>query len=461
MVLAARALAQGHRRRVARCRAATTRKGALYRSFRRASLPAAAARSPTPATAPCRRWSRCPARRSTPEPAAEKGFKIERLYYTLDGERGRSHQGQAERALRRGAEDHRAGSRSSAASSSPTICRRASRSTIRGSSRRARPARCRGSRTPRSRRTRSSATTASARRSTARAERPGGVHGRLCGARGVARPLRAAAGLCRGHVPAGPLRPHRHRHDRDRGGEVSDDRKALAATHRRRQSLALAVVAALAALAGGAWWVRLARPGAARRGRRILDRRWSTATAVCCGPMRRRTAAGGCRRRSTTSIRASRYAASPTRTGASASTTASIRWRWRARRCNCSRNGRIVSGGSTLTMQVARLLEPRAERTLARQAAPDRARHRDRAQPEQGRGARALSDARALRRQSRRHARGVARLFRQGAEAAFARRSGAAGRAAAIAGGAPAGPLGRCRARARATACSTASPRPA
>ena len=42
-------------------------------------------------------------------------------------------------------------SRSSAASSSPTICRPASRSTIRGWCPRAIPARCRGSRTPRSR----------------------------------------------------------------------------------------------------------------------------------------------------------------------------------------------------------------------------------------------------------------------------------------------------------------------
>ena len=32
-------------------------------------------------------------------------------------------------------------------------------------------------------------------------------------------------------------------------------------------------------------------------------------------------------------------------------------WQWAG-------NGRVVSGGSTLTMQVARLLEPRAERTL-------------------------------------------------------------------------------------------------
>ena len=51
--------------------------------------------------------------------------------------------------------------------------------------------------------------------------RSGGVHGGLRGARGIARPLRAAAGLCRGHVPPGPLRPHRHRHHHGRGrGEV-------------------------------------------------------------------------------------------------------------------------------------------------------------------------------------------------------------------------------------------------
>ncbi len=52
----------------------------------------------------------------------------------------------------------------------------------------------------------------------------------------------------------------------------------------------------------------------------------------------------------------------------------------------------------------------------------------------QGRGARPLSHARALWRQSRRHPRGVARLFRQGAAPAHARRGGAAGGAAAVAG---------------------------
>ena len=64
--------------------------------------------------------------------------------------------------------------------------------------------------------------------------------------------------------------------------------------------------------------------------------------------------------------------------------------------------------------------------------------------------------ARALWRQSRRRARGLARLFRQGAAAADAGGSGAAGGAAAVARSAPARPLGRRGARVRATACSTA-----
>ncbi len=43
---------------------------------------------------------------------------------------------------------------------------------------------------------------------------------------------------------------------------------------------------------------------------------------------------------------------------------ASIRWRLCAPPASSSANGRIVSGGSTLTMQVARLMEPRSERSL-------------------------------------------------------------------------------------------------
>ena len=57
--------------------------------------------------------------------------------------------------------------------------------------------------------------------------------------------------------------------------------------------------------------------------------------------------------------------------------TASIRSRWRRALVQLITHRRIVSGGSTLTMQVARLLEPRAERSLRGEAAPDRARDRD------------------------------------------------------------------------------------
>ena len=62
--------------------------------------------------------------------------------------------------------------------------------------------------------------------------------------------------------------------------------------------------------------------------------------------------------------------------------------------------GRIISGGSTLTMQVARLLEPRSERSIAaklRQIV--RAIEIERTL-EQGRSAEPLSQSRALWRQS-------------------------------------------------------------
>ena len=101
--------------------------------------------------------------------------------------------------------------------------------------------------------------------------------------------------------------------------------------------------------------------------------------------------------------------------------------------------GHVVSGGSTLPMQVARLIEPRPERTIAAKLQPDRARARDRARGRQAGRARPLSHAGAVRRQSRGRARGLARLFRQGAAEADARGGGASGRAAAIARSAAAG----------------------
>ena len=114
-------------------------------------------------------------------------------------------------------------------------------------------------------------------------------------------------------------------------------------------------------------------------------------------------------------------------------------------------SGRLRSGASTLTMQVARLLgAARGAPQRGDKTAPDGARHRDRARPDQGRDPRALPRSRALRRQHRGHPRRVARLFRQRAAAAVARRSRALGGIAAIAGAAPAGSFCReCARRAR------------
>ena len=98
-------------------------------------------------------------------------------------------------------------------------------------------------------------------------------------------------------------------------------------------------------------------------------------------------------------------------------------------------------------MQVARLLEPRAERSFRQSCA---------------RSVRAVEIERVLTKDEvlalyldlapyggnhRRHPRRLARLFRQGAAPAVARRGGAARRLAAIAGSAPAGSLGRSRAQ--------------
>ena len=52
------------------------------------------------------------------------------------------------------------------------------------------------------------------------------------------------------------------------------------------------------------------------------------------------------------------------KTAVSGRMAASIRWRSGARRFSSSRSGHIVSGGSTITMQLARLMEPRRERSV-------------------------------------------------------------------------------------------------
>ena len=109
---------------------------------------------------------------------------------------------------------------------------------------------------------------------------------------------------------------------------------------------------------------RFARPGAARRGARVLHagrrprRPAAAALHHAGGPL---AAAGDTRgRRSALPGDAVRLRGP----ALPAATTASIRWRSAARFSQLVVNGRIVSGASTLTMQVARLLEPRSERSF-------------------------------------------------------------------------------------------------
>ena len=106
-------------------------------------------------------------------------------------------------------------------------------------------------------------------------------------------------------------------------------------------------------------------------------------------------------------------------------------------------------------MQAARLLEPAAAHA-AGQADRDGPSAGPGAQAVEGRDSRPLSDAGAVRRQSRRRARGEPRLFRQGAGAAVGGRGGAAGRHPALARKAAPGPPPRRRRASPATMCSRA-----
>ena len=84
MVLAARA----HRQAGRACRsmsAARQRQSPLYRNVRAADLQASPLKITNTGDAPVRAVVSVNGAPITPEPAAEKGFKIERLYFTLDG----------------------------------------------------------------------------------------------------------------------------------------------------------------------------------------------------------------------------------------------------------------------------------------------------------------------------------------------------------------------------------------
>src|SRR5262249_9107739 len=93
-----------------------------------------------------------------------------------------------------------------------------------------------------------------------------GVHRRLCGARRLARTLRAPAGLCGGHVSARPLWPHRDRDRRGDGREMSPLPIPALALARGRESpsrlrrglragLIAASTAIMAVVCAAAYWV--------------------------------------------------------------------------------------------------------------------------------------------------------------------------------------------------------------
>ena len=150
--------------------------------------------------------------------------------------------------------------------------------------------------------------------------------------------------------------------------ENVDVRRTIPDRPRLRRVLAAALAAVgmvtVCLVGGAAWWVRSLGPpprvGDIALSAQVLDRngRLLRAYATSGGPL---AAAGkGERGRSALHSRC----CSPTRTGASAThggvdPLAMLRAAWQL-----LTNGRVVSGGSTLTMQVARLLEPRPDRTL-------------------------------------------------------------------------------------------------
>src|SRR6185312_457695 len=204
-----------------------------------------------------------------------------------------------------------------------------------------------------------------------RQRRQVGVHGRLHRARGVARQIRAAAGLCRGHVQPLALRPHRHRHSRGARGEMSEAGTIASAAphegHCRTIKKAAAISAAAFLIAAGsfsAWVVSLAplpleqsrkvsativdRNGKLLRAYAMADGRWrlpvDAKAAVDPGYLKLLLAYEDRRFWSHAGV-------DPLALGRAA--------------LQFGRSGHIVSGGSTITMQLARLMEPRRERSIS------------------------------------------------------------------------------------------------
>src|SRR3984893_5739817 len=213
--------------------------------------------------------------------------------------------------------------------------------------------------------------------------RSAGIHRRLCRACGGARQIRAPAGGRRGHVSSRPLRPHHDRERGSRGGEMNAARQckersdeAIQASKKSgllrfarndgrtyRFAILVAGVFCLSAFGAAGWWI--ASLGAAPLGNdiafstRVLDRdgRLLRAYAASEGRWRLPARVADVDPRFFAMLFAYEDKRFRTHPGVDALALARAA-------VQLVTSGRIQSGGSTLTMQVARLLEPRSGGSL-------------------------------------------------------------------------------------------------
>ncbi len=228
-----------------------------------------------------------------PEPAAERGFKIERTYYTLDGEPAditKAKQNERFAVVLKITEQQPQFGRIIVADylpagleiDNPRLVSSGETGTLSWIELAQTPVECGIPRRP-------------LHRGLQPQERGcGDLHRRLCRARGVAGHLCASAGLRRGHVSSRPLRPHRFRHADGVGGEMRA-RRDLRCADRHGADLRRA-----RALRSG--WRRCRRCRSSRRS--IIRPKCWIGKGGCFAPMRPRRAAGGCGRGSRMSIRA-------------------------------------------------------------------------------------------------------------------------------------------------------------
>ena len=201
--------------------AGETRRGPLYRSFRASDLTAGPVRVTNNGENAVQAVVSVIGAPVTPEPAADKGFSIERLYYTLDGERAeiaKVKQNERFAVVLKITEGQPTFGRIIIADylpagfeiDNPRLVSSGDTGTLSW---------IEDAKDPTHTEFRDDRFIAAFDRQRGDKAR---VHGRLRGARGVAGQIRAAAGLRRGHVSSRPLRPHRRRLGGDRGGEVSE-----------------------------------------------------------------------------------------------------------------------------------------------------------------------------------------------------------------------------------------------